>query len=139
MTESWALGGLLSKKTRKAQSIREHRQLSKRKKKTKNVEKGKATLWMGCMVEAPLATAALWVAEAGPGCVVQVGFELTTLLPQPSECWDYRHASPSPVLLFASHVTSSKSLNSSLIQYLIYRVNSVVVSVCTCKTLRQAL
>lgn len=89
--------------------------------------------------KAPLATAVLWISEAGPGYGAQVGFGLTIRVPQPPECWDYRPASPSPALFLASHVTSSKSLNFSLTQRPTYRVNSVVVSVCTSKTQSQGL
>jgi hypothetical protein len=37
---------------------------------------------------------------SGSHYVAQVGLELSNLLPQPPECWDYRHAPGRKVLLY---------------------------------------
>jgi hypothetical protein len=39
--------------------------------------------------------------EIGSGCVAQVSLKLVILLPQTSECWDYRHILPYPAHPFS--------------------------------------
>jgi hypothetical protein len=41
-------------------------------------------------------------------CVAQAGLKLLILLPQPGQCWDYRHTPPHPAINYYSKVGQKK-------------------------------
>jgi hypothetical protein len=64
-----------------------------------------------CFLRQSLAYRLTWT---GSYFVAQAGLELSILLPQPLECWEYRHAAPclAKMWIFRTHSSPSTSLGS---------------------------